>query len=54
VRRWLLAAEPFSVANGLLTANGRPRRASILAEYGTQLEALYRDLTDLEPTLENA
>jgi long-chain acyl-CoA synthetase len=54
VRRWLLAAEPFSVANGLLTANGRPRRASILAEYGTRLEALYRDLTDLEPTLENA
>jgi long-subunit acyl-CoA synthetase (AMP-forming) len=54
VRRWLLAPEPFSVANGLLTPNGRPRRARILAEYGARLEALYRDEPDFEPTLENA
>ena len=54
VRRWLVAPEPFSVANGLLTANGRPRRARILAEYGARLEALYRAEPDFEPIMENA
>lgn len=54
VRRWLVAPEPFSVANGLLTANGRPRRARILAEYGVRLEGLYRAETDFETILENA
>jgi long-chain acyl-CoA synthetase len=54
VRRWLVAPEPFSVANGLLTANGRPRRARILAEYGARLEALYRAEPDFEPIMESA
>jgi long-chain acyl-CoA synthetase len=54
VRRWLVASEPFSVANGLLTANGRPRRARIMAEYGVRLEALYRAEPDFEAILENA
>lgn len=54
VRRWLVASEPFSVANGLLTANGRPRRARIMAEYGARLEALYRAEPDFEAILENA
>lgn len=54
VRRWLVAREPFSVANGLLTANGRPRRARILAEYGVRLEALYRAEPGFAMNMENA
>lgn len=46
VRRWLRASEPFSFDNGLLTSNGRLRRAAILKRYDRQLDALYRDETD--------
>jgi long-subunit acyl-CoA synthetase (AMP-forming) len=46
VRRWLRAAEPFSFDNGLLTSNGRLRRAAILQRYDRKLDALYRDETD--------
>lgn len=35
----LRADEPFSATNGLLTGNGRPRRAAILARYGLALAA---------------
>jgi len=42
VRRWALADEPFSFANGLLTANGRLRRNRILRDYGPTLDGLYR------------
>jgi long-subunit acyl-CoA synthetase (AMP-forming) len=41
VTRFVLADEPFSVANGQLTGTGRPRRAAILARYGARLSALY-------------
>jgi hypothetical protein len=34
-------AEPFTPANGLLTANGRPRRDRILARHGALIAALY-------------
>lgn len=37
VHRWTRLAEPFTAANGLLTANGRPRRDAIVARYQTQL-----------------
>jgi long-subunit acyl-CoA synthetase (AMP-forming) len=43
VRRWALVAEPFTFANGSLTANGRLRRAHILAEHAQTLEWLYRE-----------
>lgn len=33
VSSWVRLAEPFTPANGLLTANGRPRREAILARY---------------------
>lgn len=33
VSRWIRLSEPFTPANGLLTANGRPRREAILARY---------------------
>lgn len=34
IHAWLRATEPFSAANGLATANGRPRRAAIESVYG--------------------
>jgi len=37
VHRWTRLAEPFTAANGLLTANGRPRRDAIVARYQAQL-----------------
>ena len=40
IGRWCLAA-PFTVANGQLTANGRPRRAAIHAHYRQQIAALF-------------
>lgn len=36
----LRADEAFSVDNGLLTGNGRPRREALLARYGARLAAL--------------
>lgn len=43
VRRWLRADAPFSTANQQLTANGRPRRAAIVAAYGARLAALHEE-----------
>jgi long-subunit acyl-CoA synthetase (AMP-forming) len=43
VRRYLVADEPFTVANGLLTPTRRPRREVILARYAARLEALYAE-----------
>ncbi|WP_460146972.1 AMP-binding protein [Pseudomonas sp. H2_H03] len=37
VHRWTRLDQPFSAANGLLTANGRPRRDAIVARYQTLL-----------------
>lgn len=41
IRSWILADEPFSVGNGLLTANGRPRRRAIERHYRRQLDSIY-------------
>jgi long-chain acyl-CoA synthetase len=41
VRRWALFPEAPSVANGLLTANGRLRRAEIAARYHSLIDSLY-------------
>ena len=43
VRRFHLATELFSIENGLLSANGKQRRASIEAHYHTEINALYQD-----------
>jgi len=43
VRRWARIAEPFNFANGLLTANGRPRRTAIVERHHALLDALYRE-----------
>ena len=41
VRRFHIAAEPFSIENGLLAANGKQRRAAIEAHFRDEIEALY-------------
>jgi long-subunit acyl-CoA synthetase (AMP-forming) len=41
VRRWARAPEPFTLQNGLLTSNGRLRRAAILERHGALLAPLY-------------
>ncbi|MOA67271.1 hypothetical protein D3C78_1943720 [compost metagenome] len=45
VHHWTRLTQPFSAANGLLTANGRPRRDVILALYREHLSesALYEE-----------
>ena len=37
VHQWTRLPQPFTAANGLLTANGRPRRDAIVAQYHNQL-----------------
>lgn len=41
VRAWIDLPEPLSFSNGLLTANGRPRRDVIAARYAATIDALY-------------
>lgn len=41
IEGWCLADEPFDLANGCLTANGRPRRDRIIHRYQPRIEALY-------------
>lgn len=42
IARYLPVQTPFSAGDGLLTANGRPRRDAILARYQTEIDACYR------------
>ena len=42
LRRFALAPEPFTIANGLLTPTLKTRRSAALAHYRDTLEALYR------------
>lgn len=42
--RWLCADVAFTQANDQLTANGRLRRAPILAAYGARLDAFYTEV----------
>ena len=41
IRRFHIAAEPFSIENGLLAANGKQRRTAIEAHFRDEIEALY-------------
>ena len=43
IARWLLVPKPFNYADGLLTANGRPRREAIARRYQDDIDALYLD-----------
>lgn len=38
---WVVATRAFTLADGLLTANGRLRRDAILARHGSAIDALY-------------
>jgi long-chain acyl-CoA synthetase len=42
VRRWARLPRPLSFADGLLTANGRPRRELIAARYASLVDELYQ------------
>lgn len=41
VRKFVIASEPFSVENGLLTANQKLKRAAVEKHYAAQIEGLY-------------
>jgi len=41
VRQWHRLDQPLAASNGLLTENGRPRRAAILAHFDAAIESLY-------------
>ncbi|HEY8570456.1 AMP-binding protein [Microbulbifer sp.] len=43
IRRWAPLTQPLTFADGLLTANGRPRRDRIAERYTAVIEGLYRD-----------
>jgi long-subunit acyl-CoA synthetase (AMP-forming) len=43
IGKWLIASEPFTSRNDLLTTNGRLRRAEILSRYGQALAQLYTE-----------
>ena len=43
VNRWLIADEPFSVANGMLSGNGRVRRDQVNARYAGPIDSLYQE-----------
>jgi hypothetical protein len=45
VHAWVLAREPFSVRNGMATANGRLRRSAIGDAYAAQIADLYQSTT---------
>ncbi|MDE2963903.1 MAG: AMP-binding protein, partial [Acidobacteriota bacterium] len=42
IRRFHIAAEPFSIENGLLAANGKQRRTAIESHFRDEIEALYQ------------
>ncbi|MFD2836667.1 AMP-binding protein [Azotobacter vinelandii] len=50
VHRWLRAEQPFGVANGLATANGRLCRAALLEHYRTAIERVLSTPRSLKET----
>jgi len=43
IQRWHRLDQPLAAGSGLLTENGRPRRAAILAHFDAAIESLYAD-----------
>ena len=41
IKSWFFAEEPFTVSNGLLTINGRPKRLDIAFRYQNQINSIY-------------
>lgn len=52
VQKFIVAAEPFTPANQLLTDNGRLRRAAILGQYLNAIAAIYSDTTTQPSSLQ--
>jgi long-chain acyl-CoA synthetase len=48
IRRFVRSPEPFTVENGLLTANRKLKRALIEAHFRCEIEALYATSGDAE------
>lgn len=46
VQKFIVAAEPFTPTNQLLTDNGRLRRAAVLGQYLNAIAAIYSDTTN--------
>lgn len=42
IRAFRILAEPFSIENGLLTMNGKLRRAEIASRFASEIDALYQ------------
>jgi long-subunit acyl-CoA synthetase (AMP-forming) len=45
IRAFLILPEALSQENGLLTANGKPRREAIAARFTAEIEQLYQKKT---------
>ncbi len=45
IRAYAILPEPFTIENGLLTANGKLRREAILARFHQQIERLYASVS---------
>ena len=45
---WIRADAPFSVEEGLATANGRTRRDAVWSRYGARLDASYQTQPGVE------
>ena len=41
INAWSLLPQPLSLSNGLLTANGRPKRGPIVQQYADMIEGLF-------------
>jgi long-chain acyl-CoA synthetase len=41
IRAFVVVSEPFTIENGLLTANGKLKRDAIAARYASEIEAMY-------------
>ena len=46
VKKWVLASEPFTLQNGLATANFRIKREAIYQQYQTEIQAFYEERLD--------
>ena len=42
IRAFQVITEPFSIENGLLTSNGKPKRDAIAARFASEIEKLYQ------------
>jgi long-chain acyl-CoA synthetase len=46
VRGFHISSEPFTIENGLLTANGKFKRGLIAAKYREEIETLYEQAAE--------